>query len=144
VGPRARRRFVMRRLAALAYGVACYAVFFATFLYLIGFLGNFAVPKSIDSGAAGSLGVALLVDTALLILFGLQHSVMARPGFKSRWTRLVPRPVERSTYVLASSLALIALYALWQPLPQPVWETTGALAALLQGGLFLGFGIVLV
>jgi protein-S-isoprenylcysteine O-methyltransferase Ste14 len=134
----------MRRAAALVYGVVCYAVFFATFLYLIGFLGNLVVPKSIDSGSAGSLGTALWVDTALLLLFGLQHSVMARPGFKARWTRIVPKPVERSTYVLASSAALIALYALWQPLPQPVWTTSGVLATALQVGFLAGFGMVLV
>lgn len=134
----------MRRTATLVYGVVCYAVFFASFLYLIGFLGNLVVPKSIDSGTPGALGTALLVDTALLLLFGLQHSVMARPGFKARWTRLVPRPLERSTYVLASTLALVAIVAFWQPLPQPVWETTGAMAVALQVLFFLGFGLVLL
>lgn len=134
----------MRRAAALTYGVISYAIFFATFLYLVGFLGNLVVPKSIDSGAAGPLGRALLVDTALLLLFGLQHSVMARPGFKVWWTRFVPGPVERSTYVLASSVCLIALFVFWEPLPQTVWATDGALAAVLTGGFLAGVGLVLL
>jgi protein-S-isoprenylcysteine O-methyltransferase Ste14 len=134
----------MRRAAVLAYGVACYAVFFASFLYLVGFVGNLVVPKSIDSGAAGPIGRALFVDTLLLLLFGIQHSVMARPGFKARLTRFVPQPIERSTYVLASSLALIALYVFWQPIPQPVWASEGAVAALLTAGLLAGVAMVLV
>jgi protein-S-isoprenylcysteine O-methyltransferase Ste14 len=134
----------MRRAAVLAYGVACYAVFFASFLYLVGFVGNLVVPKSIDSGTAGPLGRALFVDTLLLLLFGIQHSVMARPGFKARLTRFVPKPIERSTYVLASSLALIALCVFWQPIPQPVWATEGVAATLLTAGLLAGVALVLV
>jgi methanethiol S-methyltransferase len=134
----------MRRVAVLGFGIVSYAVFFAAFLYLVGFLANLVVPKSIDSGSAGPLGPALLVNSLLLLLFGLQHSVMARPAFKDWWTRLVPRPIERSAYVLASSLALIALFALWQPIPIPVWETEGVLAALLMGGFVAGVGMVLL
>ena len=134
----------MRRIAALAYGVVGYAIFFATFLYLVGFVGNLVVPKSIDSGEPGPIGLAFLVNTALLLLFGVQHSVMARPGFKQWWTRFVPQPVERTTYVLASVAALIALIAFWQPLPQIVWQTEGVLAAVLQAGLFAGVGLVLL
>jgi protein-S-isoprenylcysteine O-methyltransferase Ste14 len=134
----------MSRAAVLVYGVVCYAVFFVTFLYLAGFVSNLVVPKSIDSGTPGPIGAALAIDTALLILFGLQHSVMARPRFKAWWTRFVPRPIERSTYVLASSVALIALFVLWQPIPQPVWQTEGTLASLLTAGLFAGVGMVLV
>jgi protein-S-isoprenylcysteine O-methyltransferase Ste14 len=134
----------MRRTAALAYGVVCYAVFFSTFLYLVGFVGNLVVPKSIDSGGVGPLGPALLVDTLLLVLFGMQHSVMARPRFKKLWTRFVPRPVERSTYVLLSSAALITLFAFWRPLPHPVWVAQGALAGALQAGLLAGVGLVLL
>ena len=132
----------MNRLFALAYGTVSYGVFFASFLYLIGFLSGLVVPKTIDSGTAGALGAALLVNTALVLLFGVQHSVMARPRFKAWWTRIVPAPIERSTYVLASSAVLIALYAWWQPIPAPVWEATspiarGALTALFFGGIGL-------
>src|SRR5512140_444994 len=112
----------MRRVVAFVYGVVCYAVFFATFCYACGFVGNFAVPKSIDSTPQGALVPALLVDILLLAIFALQHSVMARPAFKSWWTRLVPTPIERSTYVLLSSVALIALFILWQPVGGTVWN----------------------
>jgi protein-S-isoprenylcysteine O-methyltransferase Ste14 len=133
----------MRRTTALAYGSLCYAVFFASFLYLVGFLGNLGVPKSIDSGEPAPLGVALLVDTVLLLLFGVQHSVMARPGFKAWWTRFVPGPVERSTYVLATVVALVAIYAFWQPMPQSVWHVSDPLGRALLTALFLG-GVALV
>jgi protein-S-isoprenylcysteine O-methyltransferase Ste14 len=131
------------RNAALVYGVACYAIFFVTFLYLIGWLTNLLVPVSVDSGEAGNAFVAILVDAALIALFGLQHSVMARPGFKAAWTRIVPPALERPTYVLASSAAFIVLFALWQPIPAALWRTEGVLAAVLQAGGLLGFGIVL-
>lgn len=134
----------MRRAAVLAFGVVSYAVFFATFLYLVGFVANLVVPKSIDSGTAGPAGAALLVNTLLLLAFGLQHSVMARPGFKAWWTRFVPAPIERSVYVLASSLALIALFVFWRPLPQLVWATEGVLASLLTIGLLSGVALVLI
>src|SRR5262245_56441739 len=112
----------IRRIGALTYGVASYAIFFATFLYLIAFLANAPViPKSIDSGEPGSFGLALVVNMGLLVLFGAQHSVMARPWFKRWLTQAVPRTAERSTYVLASSLVLIALFVLWQPMPQVVF-----------------------
>lgn len=126
----------MTRVLAFLYGVACYAVFFGTFLYAVGFVGGFAVPKTIDSGAAGPVGTAVLVDLALLALFGLQHSVMARQGFKERWTRIVPKHVERSTYVLFSSLALIALFAFWRPLPTTVWEVEATAGRAVLWGLF--------
>jgi protein-S-isoprenylcysteine O-methyltransferase Ste14 len=135
----------MRRTGVLVYGVVCYAVFFATFLYLVGFIGNLLVPTSIDSGAPGPLGQALLVNTALLLGFGLQHSVMARPGFKAWVARNLPQPIERSTYVLASSVALIALFVFWQPIPQRVWEVTDPIAQGMLTGLFLGgVGLVLL
>jgi protein-S-isoprenylcysteine O-methyltransferase Ste14 len=113
----------MRRTAALLYGVVCYAVFFGTFLYLVGFLADFGVPKSVDAPATGgSVATAVVVNALLVALFGLQHSVMARPGFKAWWTRVVPRPVERSTYVLATVVVLVALFAWWRPLPHAIWH----------------------
>jgi len=134
----------MRRAAVLAFGVASYAVFFVTFLYLVGFVGNLAVPKSIDSGAAGPVGAAVFVNTLLLVAFGLQHSVMARPAFKAWWTRLVPKPIERSVYTLLSSAALIALMAFWRPIPQAVWAADGVIASMLTIGMLSGVGLVLL
>jgi protein-S-isoprenylcysteine O-methyltransferase Ste14 len=134
----------VRKIGALSYGVICYAIFFASFLYLIGFLGNFAVPKSIDSGAAGPLGPALLVNAGLLLLFALQHSVMARPGWKRFFTRAVPHSIERSSYVLASSIALIVLFWQWRPIPNPIFELEGEVARGAMLALYLlGYAIIL-
>ena len=123
---------MLRRVSISLYGALCYAVFFATFLYAIGFLGNFMVPRSIDSAPAGDLIRSLLIDVGLLGLFAVQHSAMARNGFKRWLTRWVPEPAERSTYVLASSVALIVLFAFWQPLGGIIWsvEDPGARAVL--------------
>jgi len=135
----------MKRYLAFLFGVSSYGIFFATFLYLIGFLANAFVPKGIDTGAPGDALVALAVNVGLIALFGLQHSIMARPRFKAVWTKIVPRPIERSVYVLFSSLALIALYAWWQPMPAVVWQAqTPAVAALCTAVFALGFGLVLV
>ena len=134
----------MRGLFALIYGIGCYLLFFVTFLYAIGFVGNVIVPKSIDSGAVGPLVPSLIIDVLVLGIFALQHSVMARPAFKAMWTRIVPASVERSTYVLFASLALILLYWLWQPLPDPVWSVGGAAALILTALFWLGFGVVLI
>jgi protein-S-isoprenylcysteine O-methyltransferase Ste14 len=135
----------MGRYVAFLYGIVCYAIFFVTFLYLIGFLANFLVPKSIDVGTLAPLGTALAIDIALIALFGIQHSVMARPAFKAAWTKVVPESVERSTYVLLSSVVLIVLYWLWRPVPAVVWEAQAPwLVGLLWGLFALGFGLVLV
>ncbi len=132
------------RIAALTYGAVCYALFFATFLYLIAFVADLAVPRTIDSGAGTGVGRAFGIDTLLLALFGLQHSVMARPSFKRWWTRFVPGAVERSTYVLASSLALVALMAFWQPIDARVWHVEAEVGrAILHATFFLGVGTVL-
>jgi protein-S-isoprenylcysteine O-methyltransferase Ste14 len=117
----------MKRIIAFVYGVACYGVFFATLLYAIGFIGNFGVPKSIDSGPEGSLGNALAIDAALLAIFALQHSIMARTWFKRAWTRMIPPAVERSTYVLFSSLALLFMFWQWRPIGGVVWDVRGTM-----------------
>lgn len=135
----------MKRTAILLYGLACYAVFFATFLYAIGFVGNLWVPKAMDSPRETSLGLALLIDLGLLSLFAVQHSVMARPGFKRVWTRVIPESAERSTYTLLSSLALILLFWQWRPLGGVVWDVDHPLArGLLYAGFAFGWGLVLV
>ncbi|MEO5494584.1 MAG: methanethiol S-methyltransferase [Sphingomonas sp.] len=127
-------------------GAAIYLIFFATFLYLIAFVGNIAVvPRLIDSGPAAPVGVALAIDVALIALFGVQHSVMARRGFKAAWTRIVPPVLERSGYVLAASLVLIVLFAFWRPIPQALWVVTNPVGVYVLWALFgLGWAIVLL
>lgn len=111
----------MKRLLVLLYGVANYLVFLGVFLYLAAFVGNLGVPRSLDSAPVGPLWLALLIDVLLIALFGVQHSVMARPTFKRGWTKYVPAPMERSTYVLFTNAALILLFAFWQPIGGTVW-----------------------
>jgi protein-S-isoprenylcysteine O-methyltransferase Ste14 len=135
----------MSRIIAFVYGVVCYAIFFASFLYAAGFVGGFVVPLSLDSAPTGPFGTSLLIDLGLLSLFAVQHSVMARPAFKRVWTRVVPEPVERSTYVLASSLALILLFWQWRPLGGVVWDVQSPIVrTMLWGGFAFGFLLVLV
>jgi len=133
------------RIAFLAWGVACYAFFFACFLYAIAFIGDLGIaPKTIDSGEPGPLGLALAVNLGLLSLFAVQHSGMARPGFKRAWTKIIPEPAERPAYVLLSTLALVALFALWQPIGGAVWEVRNvAGAALIRAVYFAGWGLLL-
>jgi len=132
------------RLTAFGYGAVCYALFLATFLYAIGFIGNVWVPKSIDSGLEGPLTQALLINAALLGLFAIQHSVMARQWFKRIWTRMIPKPVERSTYVLFSSLALLFLFWQWQPIGGLIWQVHNPMGRAILYTLFaLGWLTVL-
>ena len=136
---------LVSRLAVLAYGGFSYAIFFATFCYAAGFVGNFLVPKSIDSAPSLTFAGALLVNASLLMLFAIQHSVMARPFFKRWLAGLLPVAAERSTYVLASSAALILLFALWQPMGVAIWHVDSPLGrALLWGGFAFGWLLVLV
>lgn len=135
----------MRRYLAFGYGLVCYLAFFASFLYAIGFVGDFVVPKSIDSGTVGAFWPSLLIDVGLLGLFALQHSGMARPGFKQWWTKIIPASIERSTYVLLASLTLALIFWQWQPLPAAIWSVEAAWGQwLLWGGFALGWGIVLI
>ncbi len=136
----------MGRAIAFVYGVGAYGIFFLTFLYLIGFLGNLIVPRSIDVGPAAGMTTALLVNFALIALFGIQHTVMARPEFKEKWTKIIPKSIERSTYVLITSLLLILLYWQWRPMTGTViWEAEAAWAQTVLWAVFFGgFGIVLL
>jgi protein-S-isoprenylcysteine O-methyltransferase Ste14 len=137
------------RVLALLYGLVAYLVFFASFLYAIGFVMGLVVPKTIDSGPIGSMTEALIVDLVLMSIFAVQHSVMARPQFKQWWTQYVPKSVERSTYVLLASLALVLLFWQWRPIPAVVWQVSDSqgansqVAMAIMGLSLLGWLIVL-
>jgi methanethiol S-methyltransferase len=135
----------MSRILLLAYGALSYVIFFLTFLYAFGFVGNIFVPKSLDSPTTDPWPTALMIDLGLLSLFAVQHSVMARQGFKRQLTRVIPDGAERSTYVLASSLALIVLFWQWRPLGGIVWDVQHEVGrAVLLGGFAFGWLLVLV
>ena len=131
------------RLPVLFYAIVSYAVFLVSFLWALGFVGNYLVPKSIDVGGRTGLSEAVIVDLALLGLFAIQHSVMARPAFKRWWTKLIPSACERSTYVLLSSLILLLLFWQWRPMPMPIWQVGGSAAWVLIGLSWLGWSVVL-
>jgi methanethiol S-methyltransferase len=134
----------MARLLYFLYGIAAYLLFLAAFVYGIGFVGNLAVPKGIDDGVVGPRTTAIAVNVLLLLLFAVQHNAMARPWFKQWWTRIVPRPLERSTYVAAASLLLMLLYWQWRPMPEIVWHVENSIGrGLLWTLYFFGYVIVL-
>ncbi len=133
------------RLLILLYAILGYAVFLVSFLWAVGFIGNYnyLVPKSIDVGGLANSGEAVVVDLLLLGLFAVQHSIMARPAFKQWWTRIIPAACERSTYVLLSSLILLLVFWQWRPIPMQVWQVGGIAASLLSGVYWLGWVVVL-
>jgi len=134
----------MKKLAALIYGLVAYLGFVGVLLYLIGFLGDFGVPKSINSGPETSFALAFAINIGLLVLFGLPHSIMARPGFKKWWTRTVPRPIERTTYVFISDVLMVLLLWQWRPMPGVIWHVESAAGSTLLWILFwTGWGILL-
>src|ERR1041384_6985165 len=135
----------MSRIIALVYGVIAYIVFLVTFLYAIGFVGNLMVPRSIDVGPAAPLTTALIIDVILLGIFAVQHSLMARPFFKRAWTKIVPKPAERSTYVLLSSLALLLMFWQWRPIGGAIWSVEQPALRMLLYTLFAtGWALVLM
>jgi protein-S-isoprenylcysteine O-methyltransferase Ste14 len=133
---------MISRALALLYGTVAYVFFVGTFLYAVGFLMDFGVPKSVEDGVEAPLGTALLVDLALLGLFGLQHSIMARPAFKRWWTTLIPKAIERSTFVLVTNLVLSLLFWQWRPLPQVIWETDAQAASVILRAFACGGWII--
>jgi methanethiol S-methyltransferase len=133
----------MSRISIFLYGIVSYLIFFGVFLYGIGFIGGFLTPTSLDSPPDSTLGWALTVDLGLLAAFALQHSGMARPAFKRWWTRIIPEEMERSTYVLVSSLALVMLYVFWEPIGGVIWSAGGAVRAAVIGLYLFGWLLLL-
>jgi len=136
----------MSRSLTMLFAIGCYAIFFATFLYLIVFVGDLALGvRTVDVGPEAPPMAAAVIDIALITLFGLQHSVMARPAFKARWTRIVPPPAERSVYVLAASIAQMILFIGWHPIPQIVWNVSNsAVKAIIWAIFWIGWATVLI
>lgn len=133
----------MSRFLSFTYGLIAYTLFLIVFLYLVGFVGNLLVPKSVDTGTGSPVMMALTVNLFLIALFGIQHSIMARQGFKRWWAQYVPKPIERSTFVLATVVILTIMFTFWRPMPAVVWEAEGTLAVLLWAGFATGWLIVL-
>ena len=135
----------MGRMIALVYGAISYLLFFATFLYSIGFVGNYLVPKAIDSGVSGNIFDALVINVALLSIFAVQHSIMARPGFKAWWTQIISKAVERSTFVLLTSLILGLIFWRWQPMGDIVWSVENQIGVIALWTIFaIGWLVVLL
>jgi methanethiol S-methyltransferase len=133
----------MKRYLTIGYGAAAYLLFVVAFLYAIGFVGNLVVPRSVDHAITASIGEAVVVNLVLLSLFGVQHSVMARPGFKRWWTRIVPTPIERSTYVMFANGVLLVLYWQWRTMPAVIWDVREPAGRLVVWSVFwLGWAIV--
>ena len=135
-------RETLARLGILAYGVLAYTAFLVAILYAIGFVGNWIVPKTIDSGTPRPILTAILVNTFLLSLFVIQHTIMARPWFKRTWTAIIPRATERSTFVLLASAILLLIFWQWQPMPRVIWSVSGPSAWALSAISLLGWVIV--
>ena len=133
------------RLAVLIYGSISYVLFLGAFLYVIGFLANYGVPRSIDSGTEEAFGTSLAINLALLSVFAIQHSVMARPGFKRWWTGIIPQPIERSTYVMLSNLLVFVMFWQWRPMTESVWTVENTVGVYILWGLFaMGWAILLI
>lgn len=131
-------------MGVFAYGAAVYLLFLGTFLYAIGFVANLLVPKSIDTGIPGAASVAIVVNVAMLSLFAIQHTIMARPAFKQWWTRVIPKAAERSTFVLATCICLILTFRFWRPIEGALWHIESPIGrAILFGMSFVGFGLAL-
>lgn len=138
------RKPIAHRVSILAYGLIAYLAFLFTILYYIAFLTNLGVSGGIDEGSTSSFAVSVMINSGLIVLFGLQHSVMARSWFKERWTRVIPEPIERSTFVLSSAITLLILAWFWRPLPTVIWDIDGSAAWAIWGVFGLGLGIVIL